>query len=459
MDVRRRALDAILAAGGRPVARAEAGLEAASPGDRALHLELLTGPFRHRSTLDALVDAVSRRPAAMTDPVVLEILRQALHQLVYLRQIPPWAAVDCAVDMARERAGAPASRYVNAVLRRIGLSLRREQGAGPAPRDRRTIFVEPGEWVTFSIDVLPDSATEPLRWLSVQYSCPLWLVERFHARLGPDGCEALLIAGNRRPAVTIRVNRLRAAVEDVLRRLDDEGIGWHHDQERGVISLHLDRDLRGVKAFREGLFTVQGPAAMAVAPFVAPRSGSRVLDLCAAPGGKATHLAELMDGSGEVVAADVSGPRLRLIAENRDRLGLSCITIHDLGPLGTDLPHGPFDAVLVDAPCTNSGVLSRRVEARWRIGPGAVARLRALQQHLLARAAALVRPGGILVYSVCSVLAEEEPDTPSGAVESARATLWPHETGHDGGFMARWIVERPPAERSEAAGFRRPHGG
>jgi 16S rRNA (cytosine967-C5)-methyltransferase len=311
--------------------------------DRALLTTLVYGVTRWRRPLDWLIDRCAER----VHPEIRQHLRVALFQIRHLERIPRHAAVDEAVELAKGVSRKSAG-FVNAVLRKAAdLEL-------------------PGT-------------------IGVRRSHPDWLVERWRKRFPKKELEALLDADNAILPVTARVNRLRV--------------------KEGPDSIELEGDPAADPGFAGGRFTVQDETSMRVAPLLAPKAGERVLDLCAAPGGKTTHLAELMEGKGGVVAVDLP-ERIGLVAESAKRLGLAnveCVAADGATVSFRD----PFDAVLVDAPCSNTGVLARRPDVRWRLRERDIAGAAALQRRLLENAARLLKIGGRLVYSTCSLEPEE----------------------------------------------------
>jgi len=373
--------------------------------DRALLRELAAGVTRRRLSLDAIVDAFSSVKPRKIDPAVRRALRIGLYQMVYLDRIPVRAAVDTTVDLVA-RARRHAKGFANAVLRAVSRSLvaRDER---PGPRPRRALPVDKDVFAVFDRDVLPDPREDEIGHLAAAYSHPAWLVERWQAAVGSDRTLARLRAGNRRPQTFLR---LRPGREETLRaRFAEAGVPFaavpdHPD----CIRLEGDRRIAELPGYGEGDFVVQDLTAQSVAPMLAPAAEERILDVCAAPGGKTAHLADLTGDRALVVAADVSAGRLRLVTETVDRLKLRSVrtVVMDATRPGP-LPAGSFDRVLIDAPCSNTGVLRRRVEARWRLRPEDIPDLVARQSEILAACAPLVRPGGTLLYGTCSLEEEE----------------------------------------------------
>lgn len=409
--------------------------------DRALATELVYGVTRWRLRLDAIIDYASRSGKHKPRGDVRHVLRLAAYELFHLHGIPHHATCHQAVALARWRQPRAAG-FVNALCRRM-------QQLTAAPLD----------------DVWPDAKNDPAGHLAMRFSHPVWLVERWLPRFGFDETRALLEANNEPPPLTVRVNRLRTNRDALLRQWQEAGLEAALTRlSPDGLTVHGGGDVQRWPGFSEGLFSVQDESSQLVAQVVAPKPGERILDMCSAPGGKTTHLAERMDDDGEIVALDVDEERLRLVKENARRLGLNAISPRVLDAAA--LPQaglGMFHRVLLDAPCTSLGVLRRVVEARWQKRPGDVAKLAALQSRLLDAGAGAVRPGGVLVYSVCTTEPEETVDhigpflarhedfhlddvfafLPEAAAAGRppgdkAVTLLPHVHGTDGFFIARF---------------------
>jgi 16S rRNA (cytosine967-C5)-methyltransferase len=392
--------------------RVREGLESArartaDPRERGLLTELAYGTVRRQGTLDVVLAAFSRRALAALDPTARVGLRLALYQALFLDRVPPSAAVDHAVGWTRGRAGAATSGYVNGVLRS---TLRAIAGPAQGPEDaRRDVPREDGSAVRFRDPVFPEPTLAPAANLGARHAMPEWLTARWLERWGPARTTAVLRTQSGRPPVALRV---RSGAAAALRR---ELLAGAPDARVGPVdgSLLLPGGEGGGIAFVErGAVTVQDATAQRVAPLLFPRPGQRLLDLCAAPGGKALHLADLLGSRGEVVACDVEPRKLALLIELRGRVPPGVAWTSTLVPAEGPLPFEPasFDGILVDAPCSNTGVLRRRVEARWRLAVQDLATLATLQRSLLERALPLLKPGGRLVYSTCSLESEENED-------------------------------------------------
>ena len=352
--------------------------------DRSLALELAYGVLRHQSTLDWQLDHVATKSMAKLPARIRMALRLGAYQLLHLDKIPPSAAVNESVALIK--AGSPGHwpGFVNAVLRALIRT--------PAP-----------PW--------PDRAVDPVRALSIRHACPAWLAERWIARFGLQAAEALCHATTEIPPLTIRVNTLRISRDALAVRLAELGHGVRPTRISPV-GLVLDKSgpVTELPLFREGAFYVEDEAAQLVAPILDPQPGESLLDACAAPGGKTTHLGALMRNRGEIVAVDNQAARLRLVEDNYRRLGIDIIRTIRADATASPLKHLSkrlFDRILVDAPCSGLGVLRRHPDGKWRKEAETLTQHRTIQLGLLDQTCRLLRPGGVLVYSTCSSEPEE----------------------------------------------------
>lgn len=411
------------------------------PRDHALLTRLVYGTLAWQGYLDHIIAVFCRRPPAQLDVPVRTLLRLALFQISLLSRIPAFAAVSTAVELAKRFRGGAAAGLVNAVLRRAV--------AG---------------WQDVSF---PSRQDDPIGHLSARLSHPRWLVERWVAQFGADETEALLRADNEPAPTVARVNRLRSEPG----RLLDELRGAGREAELSSYSPVAIRIGDGggsetVPAYAAGLFSLQGEASQMVSFLVDPQPGERVLDTCAAPGGKATHMAELMDNRGEIVAIDINARGIERLRRMARRLGLSILHLVVADMLTGHPDEALFDRVLVDAPCSGLGTLREHPEIKWKRKPEDIAARANLQRQLLLRAADWVRPGGILVYATCTIGAEENDDVlawfvaqrPAFAVDDPRPSLppgahgligsdhvlrtFPQRHGLDGFFAARLKAHR-----------------
>ena len=370
-----------------------------SSADRGLASELTYGVIRRQATLDAVLRPQLKRPPEQVEPGLWMLLQLGTYQLLFLSPDSQHAAIHETVELTRWLNQPRWTGFANGVLR----SVQRDLGDGPAETAAAdSIPTGPDRFLQLAKPLLPDPSTDPTGYIAAAGSLPGWLVEAWSRRLDFDELLRLAVWFNAPAATWLRVNPLRANPESVIAELASADVDATLENGR-MIRLAGTAHVRGLPGFSEGHFTVQDSSAAAAAVLLAPAPGQRVLDLCAAPGTKSTQLAELMENQGQVLAADSHPDRLELIAPAAARLGLSIVEPVLVAESGEDLPTGPFDAVLVDVPCSNTGVLGKRPEARWRLKPDESARLAELQLKLLGQAAGRLAPGGRLVYSTCSI--------------------------------------------------------
>lgn len=397
--------------------------------DRAFTLHLVQGVLRWRSRLDAVLRKHVSFPFERVEPPVRDILRLALYQILYMDRVPPAAAVNEAVRQAKRLGRPHVARFVNAILRAVC----RDGKADP---------------------LLPDRGQDPIGHLAIRHAYPEWMVARWVREYGKSSAEALLDAQNRIPAPVLRTNTLKTTRETLLRRLLAAGVAARPGRYAPE-SIVLDPGAGAVEAipgYREGWWQVQGEASQVCARLLAPRPGECVADSCSGLGGKATHLAQLMEDRGLVLALDADSGRLRRQVQNARRLGVGCIF-----PVAADaaepLPvrgERLFDRVLVDAPCSGLGTLSRHPEIKWLREERQLRRLASQQIRILVRAAEALKPGGMLLYATCTLSREEN----EGVVESFLGKV---------SFMSRLDLkeraDRHAAGLIDAAGYLRcwPH--
>jgi len=365
-------------------------LPSMDPRDRALATELVYGVLRRRGTLDLCLKPHLRRPLDRLDPEVLRTLRLGAYQILFLDRVPDHAAVNESVALAKRRCRPGTGALVNGCLR----SLCREKTAS--------------------------GAREPLggRLSMASADFPHWLVSLWESQFGRErALDLFRCSSGGAPETFLRVNTLKGSAEELTALLGEEGFAAELVQGLpGAVLVREGGDLRRSRGFSQGWFVQQDAASQAVVPLLGPRPGERVLDLCAAPGIKTTQIAERVQGRGLIVAVDVNPDRLRDLAGLCARMGASVAHPLCADPGRTDGLHltgPPFDRVLVDAPCSGLGILRRNPERKWRPAPDFRA-LAALQRRMMDRAAGLVRQGGVLVYSTCTVNRKEN----EGVVES-----------------------------------------
>jgi len=357
-------------------------------GDRAFATDLVNGTLRWRGRLDFLLTQLLERDLEKLDPLVANALRLGAYQIVCNERVPNSAAVDQTVRCVRAAGAERATGLVNAVLRKL---------AG-----------------CHAELALPDLTADPLGHLTHALSIPPWLADRWLAELGAEEAAALATACNQIPPLTIRVNRLetsRDALLEELRERFPEAAACRYASDGIVLGRRGNPAID--PAFLDGRYSVQDEASQLVVALLDPQPGETILDACAAPGGKATAIGERLGASGRVVATDRNPRRLGLVRRQVRRLRLRAVHCveRDATQSLADLAAPPgFDRILIDAPCSGIGTLRRNPDARWRVQPPDAARLAETQGQLLRNAAAVLRPGGTLVYSTCTLLREENED-------------------------------------------------
>lgn len=403
------------------------------PADRALVTELVNGTVRWQSRLDWILMGFYHGEFAKCLPLVKNALRIALYQIMFLSKIPAPAAINESVELVKRIKGERHAGIVNGVLRNI---LRNVQSIR-----------------------YPDRKENEVLYLSVHTAHPQWMVRRYVDRFGSDEAEALLTANNQRPMLTLRVNTMKTSIEEVTQLLTESDIKFElspiHASSILITSL---RDIRSLPLFASGHVSVQDASASLAVLLASPKPGMRVIDLCAAPGGKAIMAAELMKNTGSVVALEKYESKLSFISENVERLGVSIVSPQqgDARDFATD---AKADVVLVDAPCSGLGTLSKKPDIKWRRQIDDIRKMVATQRAILDNAAALVKPGGCIVYSTCTIEPEENVETvrwflehhPEFTLDSAETHLpaevcldgflqtFPHKHRSDGAFGARLV--------------------
>lgn len=374
--------------------------------DRALTGEIATGTLRWLSAFDHVIAQFTKRPVDRLDPEVVDILRSAIFQLLHLDRVPASAAVNDAVQLTRVVGKASAAPLVNAVLRRVS----RERSRLPLP-------------------ARPEDAGDrasALDYLSITLSHPRWLVERWLDRYGFDATETWLRFDNSPASLTLRVNRLKTTPEALTGALAEHGVRVVPGRHAADALVVVEGNPLLTPLADRGVFFVQDEASQVVAGLVDAREGERVLDACASPGGKTTAIAASMHDRGLLVATDVRGRRVDLLARTVAASGASCISV--LQADASALPFGdedavdasltaPFDWILLDAPCSGLGTIRRDPDLRWRRAEADLATLAAAQLRMLRETARVLRPGGRLVYATCSSEPEENEDVVSAFLQ------------------------------------------
>ena len=400
--------------------------------DAALATQLCFGVLQNQMLLDFYLSKFSNIPLKRMEGKVVQTLRLGAYQMLFLTRIPHSAAVNSAVALVKAHCKNPrAAGMVNGILRSMERSLQ-------------------------NMPVIPQG--DPVAYLSTLYSHPEWLVKEFILSLGEEETAQLLAADNSQPPTAVMVNTTRTTAEALKAMLEADHVEAEpHPWLENCLLLSRTGDLERMEAFQQGLFYVQDPASRLSVMAAGAKPGMRVLDCCAAPGGKSFAAAIAMENQGEIVSCDLHPHKKKLIQAGADRLGLTIITPKTAdGKVFRPEWESAFDLVLVDAPCSGLGVIRKKPDIRYK-DPAPLADLPAVQLNILRNAARYVKPGGTLMYSTCTLLYRENGEVvetflaenkaykaetftlpgPVGPVQSGSVTLWPHRHGTDGFFISK----------------------
>lgn len=355
--------------------------------DRKFLTELVYGTVKTAGTLDWILQSFISRPLHKIPPMILYILRMSLYQIFYMDKTPDSAACNEGVNLSKKYAHSGTVKFVNGVLRNI---------------------IRNKDSISF-----PDITTQPIQHIALKYHHPEWLINDWIKKLGIEDTIALCMANNQTPKLTARTNTLKTSRAELLQLLTSEGINTTPSPYSldGFIITDMQAALDSSKSFKNGLWQIQDESSMLATEILNPLSNTFVIDMCAAPGGKTTHIAQKMNNRGTILAFDIYDHKLSLINDNATRLGISIIKAQQQNAeiIIPDLIE-KADYVLVDAPCSGLGVLRRRADARWRKTPEDLAQFAVLQSKIIDNAAQYVKPGGYIVYSTCTIRQEENSD-------------------------------------------------
>jgi len=354
--------------------------------DKAFVTELVYGTVKWKLKLDYIISKFSNLKLNKISPWILNVLRLGVYQLIYMDRVPDSAACNESVKLAKKYGHGASGGFVNGVLRSVS-------------RNKNNI-------------VYPDRESNLVRYLSIMYSHPEWMVENFLSRYGEKFTESLLKSNNETPDITIRVNTCKITKEEILKEFYKEGISAREgNYAHEAIILNNPSSITEIEAFKQGYFQVQDESSMLVGYILDPKPGETVIDVCSAPGGKATHIAQLMKNTGLVLARDIHPHKIKLIDEAALRLSFDIIKtqLFDATKLDTDLVE-KADGVLVDAPCTGLGIIRKKPDIKWARNTNDLEEIKKLQGTILETASKYVKPGGKLVYSTCTIQKEENED-------------------------------------------------
>ena len=351
--------------------------------DRALVTELIYGIIKYKITLDYIIEQFSSIKINKLSKWILNILRMGIYQIVYLDRIPDSAACNESVNLAKRYGHQGSVRYVNAVLRNIS-------------RNKNNIS-------------FPDKKEQPMEYLKIKYSFPEWLIEKWVIQYGYEFTESLCAASNQVADLSVRVNTLQITREELIRYLEQEGVqavpGRYCSE---ALLLNNVGNIEELETFKKGFFQVQDESSMLVSKVLDPQPGEFVMDVCCAPGGKTTHIAQLMKNQGTVLGWDIHEHKIELVRNTANRLGFNIIRA-ELQDATQEVAEyfNQADKVLVDAPCTGLGILRRKPDIKWNKANEDLDSITSLQKRILHVSSQYVKKGGCLVYSTCTIQEEE----------------------------------------------------
>jgi 16S rRNA (cytosine967-C5)-methyltransferase len=370
--------------------------------DKNLLTSLVYGTIQRKNTIDFYLENLLNKPVKKKDRWVLTLLRMSIFQMLYMDRVPDHAIIHEAVEIAKQKGHLGLGGLVNGILRKL-------QREG-----------------TSTMDELLGSETKKA---ALQYSMPEWLFERWSDQFGKEDAERMAESNLLASPVTARVNTMLTSRVDVLKELMEEGILAIEGEMSPEGIIIKEGYLPDTEVYKKGLVTIQDESSMLVAHAVNPKSGEKILDACAAPGGKTTHMAELMKGSGCITALDLHQHKIELIEQQADRLGLENIDAKtlDARKVAEQFQEGSFDRVLVDAPCSGFGVIRKKPDLKWSKTADDVARLTKIQKDIAHAASAMVKPNGVLIYSTCTVDREENNEVAQWFLENHPDFKWDDE--------------------------------
>lgn len=415
----------------------ELGNSELTPQDKGLLTEIVNGVIRWKLKLDWILTGFYHGDYQKCLNIVKNAMRVALYQILFLNRIPVPAAINESVEIVKKIQGIKTAAIVNGVLRNISRNI---------------------ENVRY-----PERTDDVIYYFSIIYSHPKWMIKRWVERLGEAQTEKMLFTNNRRPYANIRINTYKATFEIVIDYLKENGMEYYvsHYMKHSILLKSPRKDITQTELFSEGLITAQDTSASLAASLAAPKPGDTVVDLCAAPGGKSFFLAEAMKNTGKVYAIEKYPSKLRFIEEGAERMGFDCIETITEDARTVTLPE-QVDIVFADVPCSGLGTLSKKPDIKWKREPEDILALVKIQRAILENAARLVKPGGALVYSTCTIEPEENVENivwflnayPEFEIDPAENYLshdlcsdgfmqtYPHIQNMDGAFAARLVKKQ-----------------
>jgi len=401
--------------------------------------DLVFGTIRNRNVIDTVITTFSGRPIERIPAKLLNIIRIAAFELIYSPETPEYSIVNEAVENTKAVGGKKQTSFVNAVLRQITRHINNRQIDLSQANPEAALLQTPLTGCEFDTCFLPDPKVSLADYLSTVFSLPEWLVTDWLSEFGADSTRQICFASNRRSSIYIRPNVLKTTIQELGQKLRQAGIGAEIVTE--MIRIKSPRAVMELPGFSEGLFTVQDITASQAVRLLQPQPDWTILDLCAAPGVKTTQLAETTGDLAKIIATDIDSQRLKKVRENTARLGINNVNIVPY----KELLNSKFDCILLDVPCSNTGVLAKRIETRYRLTPKIITELTKRQADLLNCAATMTKPRGKICYSTCSIQKAENSELVKDFLQKNRhwqlqcEQLWlpsANEFDRDGGYVA-----------------------
>ncbi len=371
--------------------------------------DLVFGTIRNQAAINIVIAKSTDCPIDRIPAKVLNIIRIGAYELIYSPATPDYSIVNEAVETAKAIVGKKQVGFVNAALRQITRHITNRQTQLSKVISLRTLPQTPTTGCEFDTDILPDQKSSPADYLSAAFSLPKWLIKDWLDECGIEATRQICFASNRRPSIYIRPNTLKITAQKLAEKLHTANINAEVVPDIEMIKIKSPKEIMQLHGFAEGEFSVQDISAAQVVKLLKPQPDWKILDLCAAPGTKTTQLAEATEDKAQIFATDIDPQRLEKVKENIIRLGTKSIKMVEYEQLCQKSKSSidGFDCILLDVPCSNTGVLAKRVEARYRITPKAIKDLAKTQANLLKTAASMIKPNGRIVYSTCSIQKQE----------------------------------------------------
>jgi len=415
--------------------------------------DLVYGTIRNQNAIDTVIATFSGRPTKRIPAELLNIIRIAAFELIYSPETPEYSIVNEAVENTKAVGGEKQTSFVNAILRQIAKHISNRQIQLSQANPEAMLPQTPSTSCEFDICFLPDAKISLADYLSTAFSLPKWLITDWLGEFGEDSTRQICFASNRRPSIYIRPNILKITTQELGQKLCQADIDVEIITE--MIRIKSPRAIMELPGFAEGLFTVQDITASQAVRLLQPKPGWTILDMCAAPGVKTTQLAEATGDLAKIIATDIDAERLKLVKENIARLGINNVNIvpyKEILNSKFEILNSKFDCVLLDVPCSNTGVLAKRIEKRYRLNPKGIKELVKTQNDLLHSAATMTKPRGKICYSTCSIQRCENSELVKDFLQKNRSFKLESEQlslpsadprqDHDGGYVA--IIARKP---------------